>query len=91
MENVIQSMPDWRPSFLGTSNGAEVDLVMERGEKRMMFEFKASKAPKPSRGFFELAADLAPVSACVVAPVDESYDYARNVRITSLLDAVQGR
>jgi predicted AAA+ superfamily ATPase len=91
MENVIQSMPDWRPSFLRTSNGAEVDLVMERGEKRMMFEFKASKAPKPSRGFFELAADLAPVNACVVAPVDESYDYARNVRITSLLDAVQGR
>ena len=84
MENVIQAMPDWRPSFLRTSNGAEVDLVMERGQKRQMFEFKASKAPKPSRGFFELVRELAPEHAFIVAPVDESYDHARDIRVTNL-------
>ena len=38
----------------------EVDLVMEKGTEVMLFELKASKAPKPSRGFFELVADMKP-------------------------------
>ncbi|MCK5799448.1 MAG: ATP-binding protein, partial [Deltaproteobacteria bacterium] len=54
IENIISTMPRWRASFLRTSNGAEVDLVLERGDRRRLYEFKASKAPKPTRGFHEL-------------------------------------
>jgi len=44
----------WRPHFLRTSNGAELDLVLERGRQRRVYEIKLSKAPRVSRGFHEL-------------------------------------
>jgi predicted AAA+ superfamily ATPase len=87
LEQIITSHPRWRPSFVRTSNGAEVDLLMERGSRRRLFEFKASKAPKPSRGFFELITDLNPESAAIVAPVDTAYDAHRQLHVMPLLDA----
>ena len=87
MENIITCMPKWHPSFLRTSNGAEVDLILERGNIRKIFEFKASKAPKPTRGFFELVNDLQPDSASIIAPVDESYNISRKIKVKTLLDA----
>jgi len=90
MEQIIQCMPRWRPSFVRTSNGAEVDLVLERGSRRRFYEFKASKAPKPARGFHELVRAMRPESAMVVAPVDESYDIGENLRVSTLLDACGG-
>ncbi len=38
-----------------------------------------------------MACILAPENACIVAPVDESYDYARNIRVTSLQDVEKKR
>ena len=84
VEHVTAYMPGWRASFLRTSNGAEVDLVMERGDKVRLFEFKLSKAPKPSRGFLELNRDIQPELAVVVAPVDEPYEMASGVRVVNL-------
>jgi uncharacterized protein len=81
IENIVQAMPRHRPSFLRTSNGAEVDLVMERGTTREVFEFKLSKAPKPSRGFFEIVADLKPNKAWLVAPVDGAYPYNETIEV----------
>ena len=49
-----------RPSFVRTGNGAEIDLLLERGGKRRVFEIKLSKAPKPSRGFYQLIDDVEP-------------------------------
>ncbi|MBW2591567.1 MAG: DUF4143 domain-containing protein [Deltaproteobacteria bacterium] len=60
IENVIAGYDRWRPSFLRTSNGAEIDLVLERAGRRRLFECKLSKAPKPSRGFHELVACMQP-------------------------------
>jgi hypothetical protein len=57
----------------------EADLVMERGQRRLLFEIKLSKAPQPSRGFYELIDDLRPESATVVAPVDGPYEQRRGV------------
>ena len=83
LENVIAAMPRHRPSFVRTSNGAEVDLLMERGRGREVFEFKLSKSPKPSRGFFELIKDLGPERAWLVAPVDEPYRYSEQITVAS--------
>ena len=77
-------MPRYRPWFIRTSNGAQIDLVMERGQRKAVFECKLSKAPKPSRGFFELVDDLQPDSAWLVAPVDEPYDYRGGIRVANL-------
>ena len=84
LENIVAAMPRYRPSFIRTSNGAEIDLVMERGERKVVFECKLSKAPKPSRGFFELIDDLQPESAWIVAPVDETYEYREGIKVANL-------
>ncbi|MCP4674334.1 MAG: ATP-binding protein [Deltaproteobacteria bacterium] len=83
IENLIAAMPRHKPSFILTSNGAEIDLVMERGSQTEVFEFKLSKSPKPSRGFHELISMLKPQKAWIVAPVEESYEYSSNVVVTS--------
>nr|WP_201247222.1 DUF4143 domain-containing protein [Halochromatium salexigens] len=49
IEQVVTALPRWRPSFVRTGNGAEIDLLLERGGQRRVFEIKLSKAPKPSR------------------------------------------
>lgn len=84
LEHIIASMPRWQPSFIRTSNGAEIDLVLERGNRKMVFEFKLSKAPRPSRGFFELVSDLQPEKAWVIAPVDAAYEYQEGIGIDNL-------
>jgi len=84
MDNILPKYERWRPSFLRTSNGAEVDLVLERGSRYHFFEFKLSKAPKPSRGFYQLVDDMQPDSAWVVAPVDEIYEIRRDIHVCPL-------
>jgi len=81
IENLVAAMPRHRPSFLRTSNRAEIDLVMERGQSRDIFEIKLSKSPRPSRGFHELMRDLSPRRAWVVAAVDEPYRLSRAVTV----------
>ncbi len=79
IEHVIAKLPDWRPSFLRTSNGAEVDLVMQKAQRTLFFEFKSSKMPKLQRGFSELMDNLQPEQAWVLAPIDDSFPLKQNV------------
>ena len=81
LDNILPRTKRWRPSYLRTSNGAEVDLLLERAGRYHLFEFKLSKAPKPSRGFYELVADLKPEGAYVVAPVDEAYEIRKGIYV----------
>ena len=84
IEQITAMLPRWRPSFLQTSNGAEIDLIMEKGNRIRIFEFKASKAPKPGRGFWTLLESLKPEMAAIVSPVDQPYTYRQGVRVENL-------
>jgi predicted AAA+ superfamily ATPase len=84
MENLIVSMPRHRTGFIRTSNGAEVDLCMQRGRDIELFEFKLSRAPKPSRGFHDLVKELKPSRATIIAPVDEPYEYAKEITVSGI-------
>lgn len=84
IENIITRYDRWRPSFLRTSNGAEIALMLERGGRRHLFECKLSKAPRPSRGFYELADIMKPESAWVIAPVDASYEIKKKIIVCPL-------
>lgn len=93
IEHVIAKLPGWRPSFLRTGNGAAVDLVLQKSDRTLFFEFKSSKAPKLIRGFSELMEDVKPDGAWVLAPVDEAYPLKKGVTAISpsafmLLDSV---
>lgn len=90
IENLVAAMPRHRASFIRSSNGAEVDLALERGGDCQLFEFKLSKAPKASRGFYELVEILKPSRAVIVAPVDESYAVKPGITVSNLLDLVRG-
>ena len=81
IENIIAEYRRWKPSFIRTSNGAEVDLLLEKGGKRQIFECKLSKAPKPSRGFYELVQTVKPESAWIIAPVDEAFELKKDVYV----------
>lgn len=89
IEQIVALMPRWRPSFLQTSNGAEIDLIMEKGNRMRVFEFKASKAPKPGRGFWTLLETLKPETGAIVSPVDQPYTYRQGVRVENLHSLTQ--
>ncbi|WP_029724815.1 ATP-binding protein [Desulfotignum balticum] len=81
IENIIACYSRWNPFFMRTANGAEMDLVLERAGRRHVFECKLSKAPKPSRGFYELIDAVQPESAWVIAPVDDPYAISEKVTV----------
>lgn len=84
IENIIAQYPKWRPFYLRTSNGAEIDLILQKGAELKVFEFKFSKTPKASKGFYEIMKDINPDDATIVAPVDDKYEYKRDIWISNL-------
>jgi uncharacterized protein len=60
-------------SFYRTIAGAEIDVVVELGQRRVGFEVKFSSAPKVTKGFWQASQDLSLSAAYVVAPVQEGW------------------
>ncbi len=87
IEQLIAAHPRWRPHFLRTSNGAELDLVLERGQHRRVYEIKLSKAPRVSRGFHELVGQLQPERAELIAPVDQAFEARPGIWVRPPLQA----
>ena len=74
LETVLGALgPGWSASFYRTSHGAEIDLVLTRGLRRIAVECKASSAPSVARGFWRAREDIGAEQAFVVAPVRERY------------------
>ncbi|HJX31168.1 MAG TPA: ATP-binding protein [Thermodesulfobacteriota bacterium] len=84
IEQICAALPGWRASFVRTSNGEEVDLLMERGRQRLAFEFKASTAPQLTRGCATMLRDTAPDHAWVVCPIAKGWDLRDNVTVASI-------
>ena len=59
-------------------------IVKTRKNKLLAFEFKASKAPKLSRGFYEMMTSINIDEAYLISPVEESYPYKQNIRVANL-------
>jgi predicted AAA+ superfamily ATPase len=85
IEQIISTMgPEWRTSFYRTSNGAELDLVLERGNQRIGIECKASTAPTVTRGFWTARDDLELTGLWVVCPIDTAYPWKDGATIGGL-------
>lgn len=94
IEQIIGAAPPYAEfSFYRTAAGAEMDLVVSAGDRRVGYEVKLSGAPKPSRGFWQACEDLGLAQAYVVAPVLEPYPLATNVEVVPpmLLPALAGK
>jgi hypothetical protein len=81
--------PDAQIGFYRTAAGAEIDLVVQHGQRRLGFEVKFASAPQVSRGFWQAARDLQLDKACVVAPVPRAYPLQADTWVLPLADAVR--
>lgn len=73
IENIIENMPDWNYFFYRTATGDEVDLILQKGNRTIVVECKASKAPKVTKGFWKALDVLAPEKTYIIAPINEIY------------------
>jgi predicted AAA+ superfamily ATPase len=90
MEQLINAAPQAQASFYRTSNGAEVDLVLEFGSgEKWIFEIKRSSAPSLSKGFYIAAQDLGAQRCFLIAPVERSYPIKDRVEVMPLAMAVE--
>lgn len=82
LEQIAQLLePSWQLSFYRTAAGAEMDVVAERGNRKIGFEIKFSSAPTLSKGFWSALSDLQLEQAYIVAPVEKGYPLAANVEV----------
>ena len=81
LEQILDQYPGWVASHYRTSTGVELDLILEKGRRRLAFEFKASSAPDVTRGFHQAISDLQPEHTYIVAPVEQPYSIGNNVTI----------
>jgi len=85
IENVVSHLgPTVSASFYRTAKGEEVDLVLQKGTKRMLVECKAGDAPGISKSLRVAIHDLVPEHSYIVSPVTESYPLDKGITIHSL-------
>jgi len=98
IEQILATVPEsWGRSFYRTAAGAEIDLVLEPGGRRLpiALEVKYSLVPQPNRGFWAAFADLQPAEGFIVYPGNEYYPIKPGVfalpiaELTRLLEPVQ--
>lgn len=84
IENIVALYGDWQAYFYRTSSGNEIDLILEKGNKRLAVECKASTAPDPTKGVYLALDDLGIEKLWVIAPTDDSYAMNERITISSL-------
>lgn len=82
LETVIEQLrlPEERAFFWSVHSGAELDLLVSRGRRRIGIEIKRTTAPKVTRSMRTAAQDLNLAEVVVIHAGAESYRLARNVR-----------
>jgi hypothetical protein len=90
IENIIVNMPDWTPYFYRTAIGNELDLVLVRGNQKIVVECKASTSPQLTKGWWDALADISPDTAIVIAPISGNpYPLSDHVTVASLTDGLK--
>ncbi len=85
VEQVAAALPtDAQMGSCRTAAGAELDLVIERGGRKIGIDSKFSSAPKPARGFWQAVGDLGITRAFVVAPVERRYPLAPGIEVLQI-------
>lgn len=86
IENLIQCAgPRFRPYFYRTHDGAEIDLLLERGgQPEIAIEVKRSSAPTVDKGFGVACDDLKVSQRYVVYPGEETYPIRQGAQAIGL-------
>ena len=89
IENVCSSFRDCQFSFYRSAVGSELDLIVQKGNKVIAIECKASTAPKLTKGFWKAVEDVKPEFTYVVAPVSEKFPVAEKVWVCNLSELIE--
>jgi predicted AAA+ superfamily ATPase len=81
IENILSLLPNWKASFYRTSSGSEIDLIIEKGNKRVAIECKGSTSPNLNRGFWNAVSELKFKEVWVIAPVKEAYPIEKGIMV----------
>lgn len=84
LANLKGLFPDAQFAFYRTSQGAEMDFVMELRGKTLAIECKATSAPSLQKGNYLAAEDIRPAHTIVAAPVAESWPLAQGFTVAGL-------
>lgn len=82
LEQVLAKYPKADAWYWGTQGGAELDLLLMRGGKRLGFEFKCTDAPTSSKSMHSAIDSLGLEHLWVIYPGETSYQISE--RITAL-------
>jgi len=89
VENVCSVFSDCRFSFYRSATGSELDLVIQRADKTIAIECKASVAPTLTKGFWNAVEVVKPQKSFVVCPIQGSYPIKENVFVCGLSDVFE--
>lgn len=89
LENILTELKEWTGSYYRTSNGAEIDLILEKGLQKIAVEFKASSAPKISGRLEASLNDLGISEAWIIIPVSDCYDLRKNIHVSGLVEFIE--
>ncbi|KPA14359.1 ATPase [Candidatus Magnetomorum sp. HK-1] len=81
IENTLSLNPTWKPFFFRSAAGAEIDLILVKGQRIVAVEIKASTSPEVKKNFWTILEDLNVDDAFIVAPVEEAYPYKNDVKV----------
>ena len=70
-----------------THGGAELDLLLVTGRRRVGFEFKYSSAPSTTRSMHVALADLHLDHLYVVSPINTAFPMAERITAMPLVEA----
>jgi predicted AAA+ superfamily ATPase len=91
VENILSVVPSGvLPFFYRTSNGAEIDLVLDfYGNEKWAIEIKRSSAPTLSKGFYIACEDIKADKRYVIYSGQERFPLSEGVIAISLPDLMQ--
>jgi predicted AAA+ superfamily ATPase len=84
LENIAGGRTDFNYFYYRTSNGAEIDLILVKGQKKIALEIKASSSPNIGKGFYNSIEELNIPAAFLVAPINETYEIKKGVFVMGL-------
>lgn len=84
IENILAQAARWRPTFYRDSVGNEIDLLLEKGDRKIAIEVKSSTSPKIEKGFWNAVNFIQPEQKWIISHVDEKFSTREGVIITNL-------
>jgi len=84
MEQVLSILDVHDPYFWATHSGAELDLLVTKGGKRVGFEFKYGDAPAKTRSMHVALQDLKLDRLFIVYPGDQEYEIDDKIAVISI-------